>query len=96
MSIVTERMNEKSRPITDRLQGKARGDTSPSSNGNGTLASALPKHDHNDDLSNNCGFFGAFMPKQSHRGMISQVPTVLKASGKFSEREQIETEVISN
>lgn len=98
MAIVVERVNIKNNPppIMETLQGK-----DPKSNRPpppSSLAAALPVRDVNADLmQNNQGFFGSFFKgKPGKPGMMEQVPNVLKASGTLSEREQIETEVISN
>jgi vacuolar protein sorting-associated protein 1 len=99
MAIVVERVNNKNnpQPIMDQMQGKEKARPPPPANN--SLAAALPKRDPNEDLINqtNQGFFGSFFKNKDQRpGMMGQVPTVLKASGVLSEREQIETEVISN
>lgn len=96
MAIVVERVNNKNnpQPILDQMQGKEKQRPPPPT----TLAAALPTRDVNADLINqsNQGFFGSFFKnKPTTPGMMGQVPTVLKASGTLSEREQIETEVIS-
>lgn len=41
------------------------------------------------------GFFGSFFGKKKKGGPLEGPPPVLKASGNLSEREQVETEVIS-
>ena len=99
MAVVVDRVNAKNNPppIMDQLQGKdnKRPPAPPPAN----LAAALPQRDPNADLINqsNQGFFGSFFKnKPAKPGMMEQVPSVLKASGNLSEREQIETEVISN
>ena len=100
MAIVVERVSLKNnpQPLIDQVQGKdPRANRPPPPP---TLAAAAaPQKDINADIINqkNDGFFGSFFKKDkpSRPGIMDQVPSVLKASGTLSEREQIETEVIS-
>jgi hypothetical protein len=101
MAIVVERVNNRNnpQPIMDQVQGKERAKPPPPANN--TLAAALPQRDPNADLINqtNQGFFGSFFKKDGastqRGGTMGAVPSVLKATGTLSEREMIETEVIS-
>jgi hypothetical protein len=94
MAIVVDRLDQKNRPppVMDRIQGKERPKPPPPK----TLELSLITRDHNADLINqsNESFFGSFFKGKVQKGM-AQVPNVLKASGTLSEREQIETDVIS-
>ncbi|KAL2919501.1 vacuolar protein sorting-associated protein 1 [Polyrhizophydium stewartii] len=96
MSIVVDRINQIKNPppIMDQLQGKAPEKKPPPPPP--TLAAALPQRDPNADLINqaNQGFFGSFFKQKSKPGVLEQPPSILKASGNLSEREQVETEVI--
>jgi dynamin 1-like protein len=49
--------------------------------------------DQNDE--NGIGFFGSFFQKKKKPGTLENPPPILKATGTLSEREYMETEVIS-
>ena len=95
MAIVSERLNPKSStPPPDPKAPPSQKPMTPQ-NAN-SLAAALPVRDANADLINQQGdgFFGSFFKQKKRPGVLEAPPTVLKATGNMSEREQVETEVI--
>lgn len=104
MEIAVERVKRKNMPVTDKIQQSLKGQQllgpgqrpglppRPSER----LSDALPTNDPNEGLIKPKSFFSSFSSQRANTGTISNVPTVLKASGQLNEREQIETEAISN
>ena len=78
----------------DQIQGKEKVRAPPPTSLH--QAAAQNRGEPSVDPNAQPAFFGSFFKKTPGKpGMMEQVPTVLKASGVLSEREQVETEVIS-
>ncbi|KAI7818033.1 vacuolar sorting protein 1 [Gamsiella multidivaricata] len=81
MAVINERMNQAKNPQPVDPKGR-----------NSAIANLPPSLEA--EPTNN-GFFGSFFSgKKKRPGVMEPPPSVLKASGNLSEREQIETEVI--
>ncbi|KAI8897962.1 Dynamin central region-domain-containing protein [Globomyces pollinis-pini] len=97
MAVVADRIQQKKNPppIMDSFKSNDAGKRPTPPPPTLQQAAALTK-DHNQELidQQNQGFFGSFFKQKSTPGVLSQPPSVLKASGNLSEREQMETEVI--
>lgn len=89
MALVTERMSASKAPAQPNIDPKTNRVTSVQlPNSSATVNSAIT--DPQDG-----GFFGSFFQKKKKPGVLENPPQVLKATGNLSEREYIETEVIS-
>jgi replication fork clamp-binding protein CrfC len=87
MAIVQDKMNV-SRPVQPVAQPVA----DPKRPGQ-VISPATPPS--LQDEKDQAGFFGSFFSKKKKGGVLENPPPVLKASGNLSEREAVETEVIS-
>lgn len=88
MAIVNDKINPPAQPITDPKTGKV----------TAAAAATPPKSSLDDMNAPNSGFFGSFFAnnkKKKGAAIMEAPPPVLKASGTLSEREHMETEVIS-